>query len=96
MNSYPQFIQKLKDSDKELFQIAAAHHDLSMAEGSLDQKTKFLILLAADTIAGSTGVKGISERARALGASESEIKETLRIAYLVAINHIICTGIHSF
>lgn len=96
MKQYPEFIQKLKKADPELYKNIAQNFDLSMEPGALDIKTKFLILLAVDTIAGSSGVAGISERLRAMGASEKEIKEALRIAYLVAGNKAIFTGMAAF
>lgn len=96
MNHYPLFIQNLEKVDNELFKIAKEKQDLIMRPGSLDVKTKFLILLSLDVLAGSSGVKGISEAARKAGASEEEIIESLRIAYLVAGNKVLNTSMNAF
>jgi alkylhydroperoxidase/carboxymuconolactone decarboxylase family protein YurZ len=56
-----------------------------MAPGELEPKVKALIAMALDAYANSpAGVKSLSKSARALGATEGEIAEALRIAYYVA------------
>lgn len=96
MKKYPPFIEKLEQSDNELFRLVSAQHDLVLAPGSLDQKTKFLILLAVDAYASSTGVKNIAEAARKMGATDKEISESLRIAYHIAGNKFLNCATHAF
>jgi len=93
---YPPFIQKLEKTDPELYQLVSAQHDKIMSQGAIDMKTKFLILLAVDAFAGSTGVKGISDVARKMGATEAEIAESLRIAYNVAGNKVLNASMAAF
>lgn len=96
MKNYPPFIEKLEKADKELFQLVTAQHDLVLAPGALDLKTKFLILLAVDAYANSSGVKNISEVAKKMGASEKEIAESLRIAYHIAGNKFLNCAVNAF
>ena len=96
MKKYPPFIEKLEQADNELFRLVTAQHDLVLAPGALDLKTKFLILLAVDAFANSSGVKGISKAAKKLGASEKEIAESLRIAYHIAGNRFLNSAVNAF
>jgi len=92
MSYYPPFVEAVKDVDPELFEIVTKNMDLSFAPGQLDEKTKVFITMALDAFAGATeGVKGLSQRARTLGATEEEIKEVLRIAYMVAGMKVLAT-----
>ena len=84
-NHYPPFVEAVKATDEELYEIITKNMDLALADGALDQKTKVMITMALDAFAGAVeGVKSLSQRARDLGATEDEIKEVLRISYMVA------------
>lgn len=84
---YPPFVESLKETDPELYEIVTKNFDLALSPGEVDMKTKVLIVLALDALANSTeGVKTLADRARQLGATEGEIKEVLRIAYMVSSN----------
>ncbi|MBB6218989.1 alkylhydroperoxidase/carboxymuconolactone decarboxylase family protein YurZ [Anaerosolibacter carboniphilus] len=84
---YPPFVEAVKPTDSELYEVVTKNMDIAMGPGELDMKTKALIALALDALEGSTeGVKSVAGMARGLGASEGEIKEALRIAYMVAAN----------
>lgn len=84
---YPPFVEAVKITDAELFEVVAKNMDLAMTPGELDGKTKVLITLALDALANAPeGVKSLATRARQMGATEGEIKETLRLAYMVAAN----------
>ena len=96
MKQYPPFIEKLGKTDPELYQIVISQHDKVMSPGAIDIKTKFLILLALDAYAGSSGVKGISEAARKMGATEGEIAESLRIAYHIAGNKVLNCSMNAY
>lgn len=93
---FPPFMQKVQKNDPELFDIVARFHNLVMGPGVLDAKTKLLIMLAVDALAGSSGVKGIAETARKTGATESEIVEALRLAHYVAGNKVLFTAMAAF
>ncbi len=91
MKNYPPFYDDIKDSDPELYKLITSKYDLIMKPGAIDVKTKMLILLAVDAFAGSSGVKGISEIAKKMGATKEEILESIRIAYSVAGNRVLHT-----
>jgi alkylhydroperoxidase/carboxymuconolactone decarboxylase family protein YurZ len=96
MKQYPPFIQKLEKTDPDFYRLVVNQHDAVMGQGVLEIKTKFLILLALDAYAGSSGVKSIAEVARKLGATENEIAESLRIAYHVAGNKVLNCSMNAF
>jgi alkylhydroperoxidase/carboxymuconolactone decarboxylase family protein YurZ len=96
MKNYPPFIQQLEKTDPGLYKLVSEQQDLIMGPGALDIKVKLLIALAIDAYAGSTGVRGISEVLRKMGASDDEIKESLRIAYNIAGNKVLNTSASAF
>lgn len=84
---YPPFVESLKTTDPELFEVVAKNMDLALAPGELDAKTKTLIVLALDAMAGAPeGVRSLAARARELGVTEGQIAEALRLAYMVSAN----------
>lgn len=85
MLDQPWFVQKLAENDPELHRQVVQGIELATGPGALDEKIKILIVLALDAFKGSSpGVKAVVEQARRAGATEPEIRETLRIAYLVS------------
>lgn len=83
--NYPMPIAILEKTDKPLFEAVKTVYDLATAPGELDMKTKVLIMLALDAFHGaSAGVKVLSSAARELGATDTQILETLRLAYVTA------------
>jgi alkylhydroperoxidase/carboxymuconolactone decarboxylase family protein YurZ len=92
----PRFLRGLEERDPDL---AAAVDKLwaTTLEGPLDDKTRILIMLAMDTASGaSRGVASLSEQARKLGATEEEIAQTVRIAYVIAGMEALLTGDAAF
>jgi alkylhydroperoxidase/carboxymuconolactone decarboxylase family protein YurZ len=87
---------RVEASDPDLYSAVAACHGVTMGQGVLDPKTKLLIALAVDAYAGSTGVKGIAAAARAAGATDAEIAETLRVPYYVAGNRVLVAAVSAF
>jgi len=68
----------------ELMQVAAGVQDYVLPDGALDHKTKTLMTMLCDALLGhDNGVTTISNRARAAGASEAEIIDTVGIAFLM-------------
>jgi len=54
-----------------------------MQDGAIPAKYKILMTMVVDALlAHDTGVARIADRARAVGATEEEINEAVRIAYL--------------
>ncbi len=85
MDGRPTFMDELKRLDPGFFEAVAAVSAISQEAGVLDQKTKVLISLALDA-AGShpDGVRNLAARARAIGVSEQEIIETIRLVFMGA------------
>lgn len=94
----PQFLDALQKNDPEFYKAALAVRELCYApKAALDLKTKTLISMALDCVHGSSrGTANLTKRARALGASEEEIRETLRLVYSAAGNHILNTSMAAF
>ena len=68
-----------------------------MKDGALSLKTKTLMMMLCDALLGhSDGVASIAKRARALGASEAEIAETLAVAFLMGGMPGLVTGANAF
>jgi alkylhydroperoxidase/carboxymuconolactone decarboxylase family protein YurZ len=90
-------MEELKRRDPEFFKLVSAVMDKAQGRGALDQKTKILITLALDA-AGShpEGVKALAARARSLGATEGEIIETIRLAFIGSGIPGLVTGLAAF
>lgn len=94
---YPFFIQELEDKDPNLFQLIKKNIDLAMSPGVLDNKTRFLIMLALDAFKGSgSGVRALAKQAYQSGASKQEIQETLRIVYLISSMECLKAGAEAY
>ena len=85
MAQRPTFMDELRKRDPEFFEVVSAVITKTREAGALDPKTKTLITLALDA-AGShpEGVRSLAARARAMGAKDGEIIETIRLAFLGA------------
>ncbi len=76
------FMEIMEEHDPELARMVAANRDCIMQDGAIPAKYKVLMTMLVDAILGhADGVQAISLRARAMGASEQEICETVRVAY---------------
>lgn len=97
MGEVPQFLRALEEHDPEFFKLVSSVMELATSEGALDPKTKTLIILAIDAAGSQTeGVRALARRARALGASEGEISEAIRLAFLGAGVPGLVTGLAAF
>ena len=74
----------LEANAPELMKVASGVQDHSLPDGALDHKTKTLMTMLCDALLGhDAGVTTIANRARAAGASEKEIAETVGVAFLM-------------
>jgi alkylhydroperoxidase/carboxymuconolactone decarboxylase family protein YurZ len=81
----------------ELLNHAKGIQDAVIADGALSMKTKTLMMMLCDSLlAHPDGVAGLAKRARALGASEKEIVETIEVAFLMGGLPGLVTGINAF
>jgi len=93
----PWFVEKLKDYDQEHFLLVKEVVNRAMHTVELDEKTKYLIVLALDTYKGSAeGVKVVAKQARTAGATDKEIAEVLRLVYFVSGMDAIKTSLNAF
>ncbi len=68
-----------------------------MAEGALPLKVKVLMTMLCDALlAHPDGVAVIADRARAAGATEEEIAETVGVAFVMGGTPALVTGCNAF
>ncbi|MBI4287813.1 MAG: carboxymuconolactone decarboxylase family protein [Chloroflexi bacterium] len=93
----PWYMEALEKRDPEFAQMLGSLMAKVNSPGALDAKTKTLITLALDA-AGyhRDGVVALAKRARAQGASDAEIWETIRLAYVVGGFPGLTTGLAAF
>ena len=93
----PFFVAALEKGDPELLAQMKSLQDFAGKDGALPLKIKTLMSMLGDAILGhAEGVKAIAERARAQGATEQEIAETIRMAFLCAGMPGLVTGTFAF
>ena len=93
----PAWMESLKETDPEFAQMFGGLLGQVMRPGALDAKTKALICLAIDAAAGHRqGTANLAKQARALGATDEEIKETIRLAFITAGIPGLVTGLVAF
>lgn len=81
----PFFVEALESNDPDMLQRMQQMQEFAGQDGALPARVKTLMSMLGDAILGhSEGVKAIAARARAQGASEAEIAETVRMAFLIA------------
>lgn len=81
----------------ELSKGVAAVRESVLTDGALSLKVKTLMTMLCDALlAHSDGVAAIANRARAAGASEAEIAETLGVAFLFGGMPALVTGANAF
>ena len=79
----PHFMEALEKGDPQLFAQVNSLREFVGAEGALSAKVKTLMSLFGDAILNHPdGVRALAEAARARGATEQEIAETVRMALL--------------
>ncbi len=93
----PPFLAAVEQNDPVLAKAIEPLYAAAMGSGALDQKTKALISMALDATHGAArGVESLSNQARRAGATEAEITETIRIAYVIAGMSTLLTGQNAF
>ena len=74
---------KLQKDAPEVFKMVSGARESVLTEGALPLKVKILMTMLCDALlAHPDGVANIANRARAAGATEEEIAETVGIAFL--------------
>ena len=87
----------LRKNAPELLKQATGLQETVIGDGALSVKTKTLMMMLCDALlAHPEGVANFAKRARALGASENEIAETLAVAFLMGGLPGLVTGTNAF
>jgi alkylhydroperoxidase/carboxymuconolactone decarboxylase family protein YurZ len=97
MADIPEFVAQLEKRDAEFGELIAEARERSRADGALSAKTKALIAMALDAgMNHPDGVESLSEAARAEGATEEEILETIEVVASMCGLQGLATGSHAF
>jgi alkylhydroperoxidase/carboxymuconolactone decarboxylase family protein YurZ len=98
MTQTPVGFQQLIDEHAPDLAAVVAHARSSItSDGALSAKVKTLMMMICDALLNhENGVTNLANRARALGASEAEIKEALGVAYLMGGLPAIVAGSNAF
>ena len=87
----------LEKCNPELLKKVTGLREAVLTDDALSVKTKTLMMMLCDALLGHPdGVANIAKRARALGASDSEITETLAVAFLMGGMPGLVTGANAF
>ena len=93
----PPWIQPLQQRDPEFVNGYMAQRERIMKDGAIPAKYKHLMTLIVDALlAHPDGVATIANRARAAGATEAEINETVEVAYLFGGTPALVTAVNAF
>lgn len=77
-------LKPIEDLDPELFKAVENTRELSLSDGALPSKYKYLIAMVLDATHGADeGVKSLARAAIHAGATREEIAEALRVAYFI-------------
>jgi alkylhydroperoxidase/carboxymuconolactone decarboxylase family protein YurZ len=95
-NPVPKWMEKLQRSNPQLADMYLAQSSKILKDGAIPAKYKILMTLIVDAImAHPEGCSAIAKRARAAGASEAEINETIEVAYLFGGTPALVTAINA-
>ncbi len=87
----------LQKDAPELFKVVNGARESVLTEGALSLKVKTLMTMLCDALlAHPDGVANIANRARAAGATEEEIAETVGVAFLFGGMPALVTGANAF
>ena len=96
-SSTPTWRDSLGKHAPEMLKQITSLQETVTKEGALSLKTKTLMMMLCDSLlAHPDGVANIARRARALGANEQEIAETVAVAFLMGGLPGLVTGGNAF
>ena len=91
------FQQLIDENAPELGKLVGDTRNALTADGALPAKVKTLMMMICDSILNhESGVTNLANRARALGASEDEVKEAVGVAYLMGGLPALVAGSNAF
>ena len=87
----------LKSGAPDILKVSEDARGSILSDGALNNKTKTLMTMLCDALLGhDSGVATIANRARAAGASEEEIAESVGVAFLMGGLPALVTGANAF
>ncbi len=87
----------LEEDAPDLIKNVSGVRESVLQDGALSLKVKTLMTMLCDALLGhADGVAAIANRARAAGASEAEIAETVSVAFLFGGMPALVTGANAF
>ena len=87
----------LEENAPDLLKNVADVREAVLQEGALSLKVKTMMTMLCDALLGhADGVANIANRARAAGATEDEIAETVGVAFLFGGMPVLVTGANAF
>ena len=93
----PEWLQSLQDRNPEFAATYLAQRERALQDGAIPAKYKILMTMIVDALLSHPdGVANISNRARAAGATEAEINETVEVAYLFGGTPALVTAVNAF
>jgi alkylhydroperoxidase/carboxymuconolactone decarboxylase family protein YurZ len=97
MTQAASWLELAEQGAPDLMKAVSGTRESIMAEGALSHKNKTLMTMLCDALLGHDGgVQTIANRARAAGASEEEIAETVGVAFLMGGLPALVTGSNAF
>ena len=91
------FQQLIDEHAPDLAAVVANARNTITSDGALSSRVKTLMMMICDALLNhESGVTNLANRARALGASEEEIKEALGVAYLMGGLPAMVSGSNAF
>jgi len=91
------WLDLMEQGAPELMKVVTGTRESILPDGALSNKTKTLMTMLCDALLGHDGgVTTIADRARAAGASEEEIAETVGVAFLMGGLPALVTGSNAF
>ena len=83
--------------DPELLEAIEHARKLSLTDGALHRKYKYLIAMCLDASHGASGgVKSLAQRAMQEGATKEQVIEALRVAYYICGAGVVYTAAPGF
>jgi alkylhydroperoxidase/carboxymuconolactone decarboxylase family protein YurZ len=93
----PPWIAALQQRDPQFAESYLAQRERILRDGAIPAKYKILMTMVVDALLSHPdGVATIANRARAAGASEAEILETVEVAYLFGGTPALVTATNAF
>ena len=93
----PPWIQALQQRDPEFATSYLAQRERILRDGAIPAKYKILMTMIVDALLSHPdGVATIANRARAAGASDAEILETVEVTYLFGGTPALVTAMNAF